>query len=244
MQALEKVAAGGFAGASLRNKTSHRKITTLDKDGNPVRVVTDEQLAMTMLQRVGIEFDVVQGQRTMTVCEVCSALFRPKKGATTIGKVRCKTCIGDVCKTCNQPLPKGGRGKAAACRTCFHSAKGQSTLVDSSGMPVVDLTGQVFGKLTAVSLVVGKSTRTSMGRMWLCQCECGGQIEVSITKLHKKDVRTCGCGHKPAMLTAQGRTMHLKEWAKETGISYATLAARVRNGWDPERIVSAGLGGS
>lgn len=57
-------------------------------------------------------------------------------------------------------------------------------------MKALDLTGVVFGKLTAVSRVLdAKPAR------WLCQCSCGNQKEVSVSNLTKryKSTKSCGC---------------------------------------------------
>ena len=54
-----------------------------------------------------------------------------------------------------------------------------------------DIKGQVFGKLTALSIVgehKGYYTR------WLCQCECGKTKEVEYGLLSTDETKTCGCG--------------------------------------------------
>ena len=58
--------------------------------------------------------------------------------------------------------------------------------------PVVDLVGQVFGKLTVVRYV-GNSK-------WLCKCSCGSDKDVvtTTTKLKTGHTRSCGClWHEP-----------------------------------------------
>lgn len=53
----------------------------------------------------------------------------------------------------------------------------------------LDLTGKRFGRLVAVEL----SKRTSDGYYWRCQCDCGNEIEVYASSLHKGLTKSCGC---------------------------------------------------
>lgn len=52
----------------------------------------------------------------------------------------------------------------------------------------VDISGHVFGKLTALE-VVGKSGRENV---WLCRCECGNMTEVRLSNLRTGNTRSCG----------------------------------------------------
>lgn len=55
---------------------------------------------------------------------------------------------------------------------------------------LIDLTGQVFGKLTVLSHA-GKGAN---GRpYWLCQCECGKQSAICGKYLRNGDTKSCGC---------------------------------------------------
>jgi hypothetical protein len=56
----------------------------------------------------------------------------------------------------------------------------------------VDLAGQRFGKLIVqydVRRKVGQETRV----FWICNCDCGGQIEVRNAALRSGNNRSCGC---------------------------------------------------
>jgi hypothetical protein len=55
----------------------------------------------------------------------------------------------------------------------------------------VDLTGQVFGRLTVKSL--GPSLRDK--RRWLCECSCGGAALVMTSNLRRGNTKSCGCFH-------------------------------------------------
>lgn len=57
-------------------------------------------------------------------------------------------------------------------------------------MPLaLDLTGQRFGKLVALSKAKSKKGKT----YWLCQCDCGQQKEIQTT--HLRDGRAQSCGN-------------------------------------------------
>ena len=53
-----------------------------------------------------------------------------------------------------------------------------------------DLTGQVFGRLTAERYL--RSDKTD-GSIWLCRCECGKEKEVPASRLLRGITRSCGC---------------------------------------------------
>lgn len=55
-------------------------------------------------------------------------------------------------------------------------------------MPI-DLTGQRFGKLTVICF----SGRRGRKRMWLCECECGKQVERETWYLKSGHGLSCGC---------------------------------------------------
>jgi hypothetical protein len=62
------------------------------------------------------------------------------------------------------------------------------------GKPLRDLTGQVFGALTA--LHVGPKTRKTSGAWWQCQCTCGVLKSLPSTDLVAGKIRSCGCMHQ------------------------------------------------
>lgn len=55
-----------------------------------------------------------------------------------------------------------------------------------------DLTGRKFNMLTAVSLCWGRNGAGKRTK-WLCNCECGGQVEVVSSKLKNGHTKSCGC---------------------------------------------------
>ena len=53
----------------------------------------------------------------------------------------------------------------------------------------LDLTGQKFGKLTALKKVPSRNKKT----YWLCECECGTQKEIQTSHLTSGFIKSCGC---------------------------------------------------
>lgn len=55
---------------------------------------------------------------------------------------------------------------------------------------IIDLTGNKFGKLTALQFVgLDKNNKA----LWLCECECGVQKTLSSNVLRRSAVKSCGC---------------------------------------------------
>jgi hypothetical protein len=53
-----------------------------------------------------------------------------------------------------------------------------------------DLKGQVFSRLKVLEY---NGSRPKIGRMWLCKCSCGKQVEVCSSDLKGKRIQSCGC---------------------------------------------------
>lgn len=56
-----------------------------------------------------------------------------------------------------------------------------------------DLTGEKFGRLTAIK-VVGSSVNN--GHIWECQCDCGNYKDISMSALVTGKTLSCGCYQK------------------------------------------------
>lgn len=84
-------------------------------------------------------------------------------------------------------------------------------------MRALQLTGQVFGRLTVLyrdGLLKGQSA-------WVCQCECGERICVPASYLRTGDTKSCGClqqEHRKTASVVHGHT--------SGGVSSST-----RNSW-------------
>jgi len=64
----------------------------------------------------------------------------------------------------------------------------------------IDLTGQVFGRLTAVT----PAGRNKHGQtMWACKCECGAEVVVVAGNMKSGNSCSCGCFRKE-LLTKHG----------------------------------------
>ena len=57
------------------------------------------------------------------------------------------------------------------------------------GTKLIDLTGQIFGKLKVISHIDGYTHEAR----WKCQCECGAYTEVLGTILRTGQAKSCGC---------------------------------------------------
>lgn len=84
--------------------------------------------------------------------------------------------------------------------------------------PTRDLSGQTFGRLTAVQYV-GESK-------WLCRCECGKVTQVLTSNLTRGNSTSCGCKHEEA------RYRHGMSKSKLHGV-WKSMRARCKNPNDP-----------
>lgn len=58
-----------------------------------------------------------------------------------------------------------------------------------TGRPAMDLTGQVFGRLT----VIKRAENNAKGVAWLCLCSCGVQKTVAASNLRSGNTVSCSC---------------------------------------------------
>lgn len=85
----------------------------------------------------------------------------------------------------------------------------------------MDLSGQRFGKLTAIEPTGARTAHRSV--VWRCVCDCGNEVEVGSNTLVTGNTRSCGCirnghigggigGGKPRDITGQrfGRLVAVK----------------------------------
>lgn len=56
---------------------------------------------------------------------------------------------------------------------------------------IKDYSGQRFGKLTAIK-IVGRNKHSRA--LWLCECDCGQEVEYDSNQLQRGNVTSCGCG--------------------------------------------------
>ena len=92
-------------------------------------------------------------------------------------------------------------------------------------MKLIDVTGQRFGRLTAIGR--GKNSRNRKS-YWLCICDCGTEREVSGEHLRYGLIRSCGCllresRQSPERLEQFARVRHLGvETLRTHGMSYTS----------------------
>jgi len=63
-------------------------------------------------------------------------------------------------------------------------------------MPLKDLTGQKFGRLTVLYRDESKPKGRGCQVYWICQCDCGNITSVSRTNLMNNSIKSCGCLQK------------------------------------------------
>lgn len=56
----------------------------------------------------------------------------------------------------------------------------------------IDITGMVFGRLTAKSLTQSDGKQ----RYWVCMCACGATVKIRAASLKNGHSKSCGCLHK------------------------------------------------
>lgn len=92
-----------------------------------------------------------------------------------------------------------------------------------------DITGQKFGKLTALEWL--RSDKKAHTSIWLCECECGNTCEVSLNNLKTGHTTSCGC--------MKGRITHGK-WGTRLYNIYYNMLQRCSN---PNRLEYHNYGG-
>lgn len=62
--------------------------------------------------------------------------------------------------------------------------------------PVIDITGQRFGKLVVLCRVPRHEKYVSKDARWRCRCDCGAEVVHSGNNLRRGGVTHCGCSRK------------------------------------------------
>jgi len=109
----------------------------------------------------------------LTVLEKFSKPTPQKKNAW----YRCLCDCGKECEVHSDNLRRTNGTKSCGCTQYW-------------GNRAVDLTGQKFGMLTAIS-PTEKRSRSSI--IWLFQCDCGKQKEICCADVVKLSTKSCGC---------------------------------------------------
>lgn len=86
-----------------------------------------------------------------------------------------------------------------------------------------DITGEKFGRLTAIS-PVGKDKRGNV--LWLCKCDCGNECKRPVSELRKRNNHSCGCsGREHLRKMSDGNITHGKTGSRLYG-SYKAMMSR------------------
>lgn len=70
----------------------------------------------------------------------------------------------------------------------------------------IDLTGQKFGKLTAIEWT---GEYKGSNKVWKFQCECGNEINIDTSKIRIKRDLSCGCNYSPIKDITGNKYNHL-----------------------------------
>lgn len=82
------------------------------------------------------------------------------------------------------------------CKICgkefnaYNSKMKYCSMECSTKSRIRDLTGQKFGRLTAIK-IIGKDKNNH--KIWLCKCDCGNETQVAGTLLIEGKTKSCGC---------------------------------------------------
>lgn len=95
---------------------------------------------------------------------------------------KCKCKCGNITEVRKSRL-SGGYTKSCGCLARELTSERQS----KSGL---NLTGKTFDRLVAIKPT---GEKTSEGRVWYCECDCGGSIETTARSLNDGRATSCGC---------------------------------------------------
>ena len=95
------------------------------------------------------------------------------------------------CSCGNETTVVAGNLKRGTTQSC-----GCTAFERSHASRVVDISGQKFGKLTALFI---SEKNGSNGVVWHCECECGNECDVDGKNLRSGHTQSCGCLRKETM---------------------------------------------
>lgn len=113
-----------------------------------------------------------------------------------------------------------------------------------------DMTGQRFGRLVVIRRNGTTQSPKCKKAMWECQCDCGNVVTVPGYTLRRGATRSCGClmremrsgGKKPMrLITVNGETHGVNEWARRIGVKNTTINSAERHGKTAEEYIAKKL---
>ena len=121
--------------------------------------------------------------------KTCDLIGRRFGKLTVTGKTKLREdryavwhCRCDCGNECNVNTKRLNRGTITDCGCVPKTAA-------NNGSKAVDLTGMVFGSLTALYRTENRGSRTA----WICKCECGNEVTVTTHDLRAGKTKSCGC---------------------------------------------------
>lgn len=101
-----------------------------------------------------------------------------------------------------------------------------------------DLTGQTFGRLTAIEKAPSRHQYGTTVGYWLCRCGCGNELEVPTGNLTSNNTKSCGCLNHDAR---QGNTRAQSHGKARTSTWNSWFAMRRRAREDRPRYGGRGI---
>lgn len=120
---------------------------------------------------------------------------------------KCLCECGNTHYTTNRSLKRGD------CKSCGCLNKAQITALGKDNAK--DITNKRFGKLIAIEKLNEKFSWSS-SCVWLCKCDCGNEIKVTVSSLNSKNTQSCGCQQHSLGVE------NIKSRLQEFNISYTT----------------------
>lgn len=108
----------------------------------------------------------------------------------------CRCDCGEHCERSRTDLKTRHRKHHCGCQIEYREPG-----VKGGNQPL-DLTGQQFGKLTALSVA---TRSTGRGVVWLCACKCGNTTRALLSSLTSGNTTSCGCKHQEALVARNFR---------------------------------------
>jgi hypothetical protein len=95
------------------------------------------------------------------------------------------------------------------------------------GAKLRDITGFKYNMLTVVKILPSRMYGTTKKRMWLCQCDCGNEIEINTSALLRNNTKSCGCLKSQKSIENSIKSRH--KLAKEDGGYRSIYSSYKRN---------------
>ena len=166
----------------------------------------------------GTEREVLDRSLRYGGSESCGCLHREKLSQARANAILPGQAFGDLTVLRRAEIQRPG-GVWWTCRcACGQECDVLSTLLITGkkthcgcktyrGAPYRDVTGQTFGRLTALYPTDERSSQG--GRVWHCRCECGNEVDVAYNELLYTLRQSCGCQKRERNARLQENLTHV-----------------------------------